>query len=339
MHWRSHFFLALVVTLSGCTDKRDFPEVVPLSSLSQTDFASCMEAEIDVTRNAVYAPTLCYAWSMISDHFESGIEIPDSFPELIELHQSESFQNSLDSSELQTSIYVDDYEVRARASFEKTLDFEHEFERNYSSIKFNGVAVETFGCAGYSDPESHQVKVLYYAGADDYAIALHPKDGEHVFILCKSAILNESSLQGMYAAFEAHLQTQLEAKNDRNDWRYDFLGMDHFSVPYIKFNIAHDYPELTGNKFLPGDDQLWQVAEVFQRTAFLLDEKGAKVESEAYAATEAAEEPMEEIELPEPKHLVFDGPFMLVLTHKTEPNPYLALWIANEELLVPSSSK
>ena len=69
----------------------------------------------------------------------------------------------------------------------------------------------------------------------------------------------------------------------------------------------------------------------WQRTAFILDESGAEIESEAEAATEAIEE---EYEKPKPKKMIFDKPFLILLKRTDAKNPYFGLWITNTELMM-----
>lgn len=72
------------------------------------------------------------------------------------------------------------------------------------------------------------------------------------------------------------------------------------------------------------------VDEAWQRTAFILDEVGAEVESEALIYT------FEEIvaEKPQPKRLNFDKPFTLFLTKVNSVNPYFGMWVADAELMI-----
>jgi hypothetical protein len=72
------------------------------------------------------------------------------------------------------------------------------------------------------------------------------------------------------------------------------------------------------------------VDEAWQRTAFILDEVGAEVESEALIYT------LEEIvaEKPQPKRLIFNKPFTLFLTKVNSVNPYFGMWVADAELMI-----
>ena len=75
-----------------------------------------------------------------------------------------------------------------------------------------------------------------------------------------------------------------------------------------------------------------------QRTAFVLNEKGAEVESETImAVTDSTSAVMER---PQPKNLIFDKPFLILLKRTDSKNPYFAMFVANNELMEkPSSPK
>ncbi len=49
------------------------------------------------------------------------------------------------------------------------------------------------------------------------------------------------------------------------------------------------------------------------------------------AALEAIEE---DIELPKPKKMVFDKPFLILLKRTDAKNPYFGLWTMNTELMI-----
>jgi len=76
----------------------------------------------------------------------------------------------------------------------------------------------------------------------------------------------------------------------------------------LNFNIETNYSTLEGNRF-NSYKQNFQIERVWQRTAFILDESGAEIESEA--EIEVAVE--EEYEKQKPKKMVFDKPFLILL--------------------------
>jgi hypothetical protein len=67
-----------------------------------------------------------------------------------------------------------------------------------------------------------------------------------------------------------------------------------------------------------------------QMVKFQLDESGVVLDSATFVVL--GDPPPES---PKPRQFVFDRPFLVLLQERHATAPYLALWIANSELLVP----
>ena len=74
----------------------------------------------------------------------------------------------------------------------------------------------------------------------------------------------------------------------------------------------------------------FHLKEVQQTIAMILDEKGAKIESESKLKSVAVDAQKEK---PAPKMFIFNRPFWTVFKLAKE-NPYLVVWIKNNELLI-----
>ncbi len=103
-------------------------------------------------------------------------------------------------------------------------------------------------------------------------------------------------------------------------------------IPKFNFNIETNYSKLEGAYF-NANNRIFQVEYAKQRTAFLLDESGAEIESEAEieVTSEAIEE---ELEKPKPKKMIFNIPFLILLKRTDAKNPYFGLWTTNSELMM-----
>ena len=66
--------------------------------------------------------------------------------------------------------------------------------------------------------------------------------------------------------------------------------------------------------------------------AFHLDENGAAVKSEAVIEYYLGIE--DTPERPQPKKMIFDRPFYVLLKRADASQPYFVLWVANTELMV-----
>ena len=111
------------------------------------------------------------------------------------------------------------------------------------------------------------------------------------------------------------------------------LPSDLLAIPKMNFDITRRYTELQGLQLIPtapgmADDL--QVVAADQNTRFLMDEEGVELRSESTMSFGcSAESPHV------PQHqLIFDKPFLLLLSHGRSKSPYFVLWIGNTELLV-----
>lgn len=122
-----------------------------------------------------------------------------------------------------------------------------------------------------------------------------------------------------------------EKKNEKTSWKYYFNEEDIVLIPKFNFNIETNYTNLEGNKF-NSINQNFQIESAWQRTAFILDESGAEIESEAEIEV-ASEEVEKEYQKPKPKKMIFNKPFLILLKRTDAKNPYFGLWTTNSELM------
>jgi len=139
-----------------------------------------------------------------------------------------------------------------------------------------------------------------------------PKDTTHKIILIKTSFPENTTFKQELEKFERNKKIFEEAKNE-----------DKLIIPMIALHIKHNYESIEETTFKTKEGEHILV-EVYQRNAFILDEKGAVIETEAELAEEMP---------PHIKKLIFDKPFLLLLRKKDSPYPYFALFIANAELL------
>ena len=123
-----------------------------------------------------------------------------------------------------------------------------------------------------------------------------------------------------------------EMGDKKLQWKYYMEEGDYLIIPKFKFNIETNYPTMEGKHFSTASGT-YKIEQAWQRTAFLLDESGAVIESEAEVAV-AVEEIEEDYNKPKPKEMIFDKPFLLILKRVDGKNPYFGLWTTNAELMV-----
>ncbi|OIQ19332.1 MAG: hypothetical protein BM557_06410 [Flavobacterium sp. MedPE-SWcel] len=324
-------FLPLFI---NCQDKnsRDYPEVKKLSEYKKTDFVITPQSSLQEDKNAIYSASLLLAWQEIKVVQDKGIGVWGNPIGYTYLNRSESYKNTLLEDEYESFIAFDEEEgtMMAKAEFSKSLPFLAKFDSYPDGLTFKGEKVDAFGLNGSDDIATDNVRILYYKDDNNFIIKLYPKDTAHEIILCKG-LKDITTLQQAFDAIAALTSEGDKArKEQKNWWRYRLEYEDELRIPKMTFNIAHEYPKLAGGKLII-DKQDYIVESVYQRTAFILDEVGAKVESEA--VIEFAVEVMEEVEKePVPKKLYFNEPFVVLLKRVDSKNPYLGLYVENNEL-------
>lgn len=311
-------------TLFETEEERDFPEKQSLSNFEGSRFVSTLESDFKTDKNTIYAATLCYAWDEIRDHYKENIKDIDC-DALEELNSSDAFRDVLSEDEIKTDIEIEGQTIKASAFFSISLPYEKELDRKYN-FQFKEDKVKSFGCWG----ANYQIRILHYQNDNDFAIRIQPKPEDHEIIIVKKNFGSKSTFEKEYQKLEKEIEKFQSKKNNRNDWKYYLEDDDQVTIPVIAFNLEHSFEELIGCKFV-GDDRSAEIEKAYQRNAFILDEKGAEVESEAeIAATEAA---IEEEDARKPKKLFANKDFIIFLKRKDAKYPYFSMFVANSELM------
>lgn len=309
-------------------DEGKFSDVKKLSDYKQTEFLPTLEHGISTDKNAIYCSTFLLAWDEIRGQVGQPIVIENGLADLNMVNNSRSFAKSLHPFEFSSGANVDDEIVEARAEFSKSLPFEIKLTSFKDQLNFGGKKVASFGQEGYNDAYPEIIQIIYYKDDDDFIIKVSTKEKGHEIILFKSKD-TYSHLSDILSVITHKSELgKKEKKLEKNFWRYAMTDEDEVIIPKIKFNIETNYPSLAGKTFKAGN-QKYFIETAYQRTAFILDESGAEIESEA--AISAA---MHEGTKPHPKKMRFDKPFFVLLKRTDCNNPYFVMWTCNTELMV-----
>jgi len=338
MNRQTLIILTLVLTtFFSCKNDREFQEVKELSEYKNTQFIATLEHKISSEKNSVYCATLLLAWDEIRKLINSPMTISDENFDLKLLNESTSFENVLKNNEYDVSGEIDGNLISAKAEFKKSLPFELKLQSFNNKLTFDGQKVSSFGIYGYDNYDQRQlVKIVYYKNDNNFIIKLLPKDEEHEIILFMTE-QRFNSIADMTNEIEKFTEIgKNEKKNEKINWKYYYSEEDIVVIPKFNFNIETNYTTLEGNNF-KSNKHNFQIERAWQRTAFILDESGAEIESEAEIelSLEAAEE---EYEKPKPKKMIFDKPFLLLLKRTDAQNPYFGLWTTNKELMIQETS-
>lgn len=325
--------ISFVAVLVGCAGERDFPEVKKLSDYKETDFVTTPQSTLPKGKNAIYSATMLLAWQEVKATDDNGITVDGKYKELSLLNTSQSFKNTLEDSEFTSESDFDEEAgtLSVSSEFSKSLPFAVKL-KSYNDFKFSNEPIKSFGMDAVNSLLHDGVLVLYYKNDNDFIVKLIPSDKEHEVLIC---MMDQKSgnMQNMFDKVADKIKTgTIDRKLKENFWKYWIQNEgDELRIPKVVFNIETNYKTLGGNSFML-KKQTYSIERAFQRTAFLLDEEGAKVESrsETEVTTEAEPEP---IEKPHPKKLHFNKPFLVILKRKDSPNPYFAMWVENTELM------
>lgn len=311
-------------------DDRKFPKETDLSEYPKTEFITTLESKINTSKNNVYCVTMLYAWNEVKNIVNEPFKIDSNFKHLTLLNNSSSFKDVLNPDEYIISSEIDGFNIKAKAEFKKSLTFQTELNSYKDGLKFNNEKVASFGITGiYNYEQLKIVSILYYKNDNNFIIKLHPKDSNHEIILFKSEKKFDKMNDINSEIIKLIVQGKEDKQNENIKWKYDILEEDEIIIPKFNFNIETIYKDLTGNTF-DTKEKSYTIERAWQRTAFILDEKGAEIESEAEIEYYTEEEDPNK---PKPKKMIFDKPFFIMLKKTKSQNPYFGLWVANTELM------
>ena len=327
------FYIIILTSIFGCKNDEKFSEVKKLSEFPKTTFNPTLENKISADKNSIYCSTLLFAWDEIRKEINSPFTISSEYTELNLLNNSKSFINVLKTDEFNSSIEIDGELIKARAEFSKSLPFEFKLQSYTNKLVFDNQKVASFGVNGYSsDDELKIVEIIYYKNDHNFIIKLLPKNKKHEIILFKTE-QNFNSMAEMNVQIEKLTKIgNSEITNDKLNWKYYIGEEDELIIPKFDFNIETNFASREGKNFST-KTQNFLIKKAWQRTAFILDESGAEIESEAeiYADSTSVDE---ELEKPKPKKMIFDKPFLILLKRTDAKNPYFGLWATNTELML-----
>jgi hypothetical protein len=332
--------LLLFVALISCQPSNqkselawgDLQKVTSLDSLKQTDFVITLESPLANGKNTIYAPAFMYAWDKIKAELKSPIVTGSANSmEFRLLNKYNSHQNSLTEQEYAVTTEIVDGAITAKAFFNKTLPFETKLQAMEGSINFGPTKVAGFGMYYYKEHIIKFTQILYYKDDNHFVLKLIPKDQQHEIVLAKGLEAYQTLQDGIQLTNKLVAQGKKEQVDNRLLWKYQIAPEDMFVIPVIKFNIETHYSTIEGQKFLTSDEENHFVKEAYQRTAFVFDENGAVIESEAEVAADStsAAEPI----VTHPKKLIFDQPFLIIIKRADKVNPYFVMRVANPELM------
>lgn len=321
--------IILAITI-GCNGRK-FPEPKKLSEYKHTTFLPTLEHQLPANNNSVYCASLLYAWNEVKVALNHPLLVNKSSKDLYLFNRSKSHVATLMEHEYSSTAKVEGDLITVRAEFSKSLPFELELSSyDHGILTFDSKKVSAFGTMGFDDEVSKVLQIMYYKDDGNFIIRLQPANKEHEIVLYKTTARFKTMAEIVADIEKKTTKGNQERKNPELGWRYAMRDGDEVVIPKLEFNIETSYSTLEGQKF-QSFGRTYHIGTAWQRTAFILDEKGAEIESEAEESYLMDEE--SEPEVQRPKSMRFDKPFFTMLRRADSTNPYLAIWTSNTELM------
>jgi len=207
----------------------------------------------------------------------------------------------------------------------ETLPLDFRIGEKTHSVHFFGTPQST------ADDFASQVEILHYSGEDDFVVRLLSRVKDEFIVLAK--IPQPQSLAAGVETMRKYLEaerrgfTELEVNGKKEFYLNRLSQGDFLAIPVVDLNVQRSFPQLCNRLFAnPGFEEVW-LHQVYQDVVFKMDESGATVRSTAYGAFAGGSS--------KPRRFLFDRPFLLTLWKKGAEQPYLAVWIASPDVLLP----
>jgi hypothetical protein len=348
------FISSLCLILTSCSKHSEAFLDTTSNKLKETKIISHMETKIDKGNNLIYCSTFQLAWNELKDTIiKDNISLSDE-PEMVKyLNKSLSTKKDLsDASYVALAGYAKDgilnkinaelkekfnseapkvneklhpEDIMAYSFLLKDLQFEKPFEDLKGKLTFQDKIVKAFGIYKYEDKHEEigkQVDVLFYnkstsSRPEEFAVTLKAQNSSDEITL---ALVNPSnSLLETYEYIQSNIKSNSASKLNEGE---------NLIIPKFDFNISHSYDELLQKHFINKGFEDYFIAKATQDTKFKLDEKGAKLKSEAkIIGTKSAPVSLN-------RNLIFNKPFALYMKEKGAKYPYFMMWVDNPEILV-----
>lgn len=303
---------------------------------------------IEKDKNSIYCSSFEISWNKIRDEILNGhIQFSKSVA-WVDFLNEQPKNNSI-SSEYVSSIVgfgKDDILTKIKSELKKKFNYDYNPEyvlketdilavaylkkeiRFYSQLNeyFEGekllfndsVNVLFFGLKhGWTNPTyKSKLRIHDYINKDDFIFQIGTKAGKDEIYFAK--INPESTLEKTY-------QKVMKRVKKGN---LELLGNDEqVRIPYIKFSIKNEFQEVEGAKILNKGYETYFIGKAVQIIDFDLNETGITLESTAES------DMLECISEQEPKKLIFDKPFLIVLKETNKKNPYFLMWVNNAKFM------
>lgn len=341
---KSLFAVLLAIAFASCGDSNDhsqterddqagieLPEEKQIEEFPQTEFISTLESKLTIGKNSIYAATLPMAFAQVREEFGGPFTYDTSNTEDFGLlNESQSYLNVLAHDEYDTEThYNEDGSFEVHTGFSIALPFEDEMHKVSGGMEFAGRKVKAFGITYHDEIALGAVRILYYEDDAHFVIQLLPRNEKHKLILAYGIDLT-GNFQNLFERTQALIDSgDADLNNPARSWRCAFNPEDSLVIPCFQFNIQKTWNELQGQRFKAKDGE-HTIVLAEQRTGFVLNEKGARIESEIVLTSDSIGMPDNQRH---PKKMIFDQPFFMYVKRTDATHPYFAMKVETAELM------
>ncbi len=335
----------------------EFRQAVDSALLKNTTIDPVLDKAFRPGKNIIYCATFQLAWNLLQDSLIKEPLLLDNNPREASLLNQQLFTKKfLDPASYYAALgrLTPDFLTRinralkkkfgknapppvrepisqeaflAYAYLFKNLKFWKAFQE-LAPLSFNYQQVSTkvaaFGISratprGPTAALTKQIKVLDYQGNDNFIIKLISQEPNEEIILAR--VKPETTLLKTFQKVNQRIETTNYYETSLNEGEI-------LKIPKIGFYIKHSYSQLENRQLRNKGWQGWTITKAMQWTRFQLNQKGATLKSEARIIATKCFMPLKK------REFIFNKPFLIYLKEKSAPYPYLALWIANPEVLI-----
>ena len=205
------------------------------------------------------------------------------------------------------------------AMLKKEFNFLEPFSTAMGSMEFknSNTKVKCFGVDNTNNPVAGKnVEVLFYNSTEDFAIKIKTKEGDEVILYRTSEV--GKTFNGYYQ--------DINEKELKYTGSKMFEETDKILIPFIKIYDEVNYDDLCG-KYIKETNKMY-IKQALQTIDFELNNVGGSVKSEAII------EVPQSVSLDVEREMIFNNNFVLFLKEGGKKQPYFALMVDDENVLI-----
>lgn len=203
-------------------------------------------------------------------------------------------------------------EIVAYAYFAKEVEYPTEFSKGNGHFKNEKVK----GFFAKNSEQKENIKILKYWNENKFIIGLKLKNKNNELFLAKG--FDMEGPQGVIAEI--------------NKYNNNYTNMeegDKFGMPELHLDYKKEYKNIINKHLANKGFEKYYISNMREKIEFDMDNKGARVENKAFIGGSYGA-PKEN---PNPKILLFNEPFWVIMKMKNSNNPYFILGVNNTNIM------